>query len=175
MKNLRLACSNLNTPRWFDITLAHHRLWDQLSLMNHDVELKAYLHHHTTHNNGRIRLTAWANSLHFHNYSDSQTTFQHGLPSPRQTNGVIGIWYFGTKVWNLRNFKSQYLANHLRVESQVPTPNQNFCGSELPTSWGMQAYHGKKHTKNFKIEATTVFCNLAFQPFQASSPFTISS
>ncbi len=55
----------------------------------------------------------------------TKITLQHGLPVEH-----IGI---STKVWKFWIFKIKYLPNHL-------SPNQNFDGSELPTSWKMQAY-----------------------------------
>jgi hypothetical protein len=100
----------------------------------HDVELKAYLHRHTTHN-GRIRLTAFI-------YTTTQTTFQHGLP----VKHMVSL-KFGTKVWNFRNFKSRE-----PLESQ--SKFLRFWTSHVMGNAG-------RHTKIFKIEATTVFCNLA--------------
>jgi hypothetical protein len=84
-----------------------------------------------------MRLTAFI-------FTTTETTFQHRLP-------VTHIVSLEPK-WKFWNFKTQYVANHL-------SPNHNFDGSELLTSWGMQAYQNFENRSDYHI--------LQFFPYEA--------
>ncbi len=78
-----------------------------------------------------MRLTAFI-------FTSTGTTFQCRLP----VKHIVSLEL--EPKWNFRNFKTPCLAKHL-------SPNKNFCGSILLTSWGVKAYQNFQNQSHYRI------------------------